>query len=182
MLKKDLAQLGLGASPGFMRGEDRNQQEMFSYGSLEERVPSDHPLRQIRAIVDKALVQLSPTFDAMYTDYGRPSIPPERLLRALLIQTFYSVRSERMLMEQLAYNLLFRWFVGLGMNDEVWHATVFTIEAGSAAGQRCRRAVLWPCAGRGEKATAAVERALYRRWHADRGMGGTEELSAEVGR
>ena len=109
-----------------MRGEDRNQQEMFSYGSLEDRVPTDHPLRQIRAIVDKALAQLSPTFDAMYTDHGRPSIPPERLLRALLLQMFYSVRSERMLMEQLTYNLLFRWFVGLGMNDEVWHATVFT--------------------------------------------------------
>lgn len=109
-----------------MRGEDRSQQEMFSYGSLEDRVPPDHPLRQIRAIVDKALMQLNGTFDTMYTDQGRPSIPPERLLRALLLQMFYSVRSERMLMEQLAYNLLFRWFVGLEMNEEIWHPTVFT--------------------------------------------------------
>jgi transposase len=109
-----------------MRGEDKNQHELFSYGSLEDRVPADHPLRQIRTLVDRVLAKLSPTFDSMYIDHGRPSIPPERLLRALLVQAFYSVRSERMLMEQLSYNLLFRWFVGLGLSDEVWHPTVFT--------------------------------------------------------
>ena len=109
-----------------MRGEDRNQSELFSYGTLEERVPADHPLRAIRAMVEEALVALSARFDEIYGENGRPSIAPERLLRALLLQMLYTVRSERMLMEQLEYNLLFRWFVGMGMNDEVWHPTVFT--------------------------------------------------------
>jgi transposase len=109
-----------------MRGDDQTQHEMFSYGSLEGRIPADHPLRPIRQMVDKALAALSPRFDEIYGDSGRPSIAPERLLRALLLQLLYSVRSERMLMEQLDYTLLFRWFVGLGMNDEVWHPTVFT--------------------------------------------------------
>ena len=109
-----------------MRGDDQTQHEMFSYGSLEERIPADHPLRPIRQMVDDALAALSPRFDELYGDSGRPSIAPERLLRALLLQMLYTVRSERMLMEQLQYNLLFRWFVGLGMNDEVWHPTVFT--------------------------------------------------------
>ena len=110
----------------YMRGEDRNQPELFSYGTLEDRVPADHPLRAIRQMVDEALSALSEHFDEIYGDEGRPSIAPERLLRALLLQILYTVRSERMLMEQLNYNLLFRWFVGLGMNDEVWHPTVFT--------------------------------------------------------
>jgi transposase len=109
-----------------MRGEDNQQSELFSYGSLEERVPSDHPLRPIRAMVDEALKDLSGRFDEIYNEEGRKSIPPERLLRALLLQMLYSVRSERMLMEQLEYNLLFRWFVGLSMNEPVWHPTVFT--------------------------------------------------------
>lgn len=99
---------------------------MFSYGSLEERVPQDHPLRPIRGMVDVALKDMSPGFDAIYGEDGRRSIPPERLLRALLVQMLYSIRSERMLMEQLEYNLLFRWFVGLGANEPVWHPTVFT--------------------------------------------------------
>ena len=109
-----------------MRGEDAQQHELFSYGSLEERVPTDHPLRPIRAMVDAALKDLSPRFDAIYGEYGRRSIPPERLLRALLLQLLYTIRSERMLMEQLEYNLLFRWFVGLTANELVWHPTVFT--------------------------------------------------------
>ncbi len=109
-----------------MRGEDRQQQELFSYGSLEERVPRDHPLRPMRAMVDAALKEMSARFDAIYGEDGRKSIPPERLLRALLLQLLYSIRSERMLMEQLEYNLLFRWFVGLAANDPVWHPTVFT--------------------------------------------------------
>ncbi|HYA18744.1 MAG TPA: transposase, partial [Bryobacteraceae bacterium] len=96
-----------------MRGEDNQQQDLFSYGSLEERVAPDHPLRPIRAMVDEALKGLSTRFDEIYGEDGRKSIPPERLLRALLLQMLYSVRSERMLMEQLEYNLLFRWFVGL---------------------------------------------------------------------
>lgn len=109
-----------------MRGEDRQQHEMFSYGSLEERVAADHPLRPIRQMVDEALKTLDGRFEELYEEDGRKSIPPERLLRALLVQMLYSIRSERMLMEQLEYNLLFRWFVGLSMNEPVWHATVFT--------------------------------------------------------
>jgi transposase len=99
---------------------------MFSYLSPEERVPEKHPLRPIRLIVDDALKALSPTFSQLYSDFGRPSIPPEKLLRALLLQVLYTVRSERMLMEQLEYNLLFRWFVGLNMDEAVWVLTVFT--------------------------------------------------------
>jgi transposase len=109
-----------------MRGEDTQQSQLFSYGSLEERVPASHPLRPIRAMVDEALKDLSARFDEIYNEEGRKSIPPERLLRALLLQMLYSVRSERMLMEQLEYNLLFRWFVGLSMDEPVWHPTVFT--------------------------------------------------------
>ena len=110
----------------FMRGEDIQQHSLFSYGSLEERVPADHPLRPIRAMVDEALKALDGRFEEIYGEEGRKSIPPERLLRALLIQMLYSVRSERMLMEQLAYNLLFRWFVGLPIDEPAWHPTVFS--------------------------------------------------------
>jgi transposase len=109
-----------------MRGEDAYTAELFSYVSCEARVPTDHPLRAIRAIVDEALEVLSPTFADLYATTGRPSIPPEKLMRALLLQAFYTVRSERQLMEQLDYNLLFRWFVGLAMDAPVWDVTVFT--------------------------------------------------------
>jgi transposase len=95
-----------------MRGDDPNAVHMFSYISPEQRVPADHPLRPIRRLTDVALVALSPRFALMYSDIGRPSVPPEKLLRALLLQVLYSIRSERQLMEQLDYNLLFRWFVG----------------------------------------------------------------------
>src|SRR5204863_7025049 len=97
----------------------------FSYVRLEERIAADHPLRAIRDLIDEALRKLSRAFDRLYAREGRPSIPPERLLRALLLQAFYTVRSERQLMEQLDYNLLFRWFVGLSADDSVWDATVF---------------------------------------------------------
>ena len=96
-----------------MRGDDERSEGFFSYVRLETRIPADHPLRTIRELVDTALLKLSPAFDRLYAREGRPSIPPERLLRALLLQAFYTVRSERQLMEQLDYNLLFRWFVGL---------------------------------------------------------------------
>jgi len=109
-----------------MRGEDIQQHDLFSYGSLEERVPANHPLRPIRTMVDEALKALDGRFEEIYDAEGRRSIPPERLLRALLLQMLYTVRSERMLMEQLEYNLLFRWFVGLSANEPVWHPTVFT--------------------------------------------------------
>jgi transposase len=109
-----------------MRGADDQPRSMFSYVSLEDRVPPDHPLRAIRRITDRALEHLSPRFGALYVNFGRPSIPPERLLRALMLQALYTIRSERQLMEQLDYNLLFRWFVGLGMDDAVWSPTTFT--------------------------------------------------------
>src|SRR5687767_6922938 len=109
-----------------MRGSDEQPGSMFSYVSLEERVPRDHPLRAIRRITDRALERLSPQLGRLYIHFGRPSIPPERLLRALLLQALYTIRSERQLMEQLDYNLLFRWFVGLGIDDPVWVPTVFT--------------------------------------------------------
>lgn len=110
-----------------MRGNDERLQEgMFSYVALEDRIPATHPLRKIRKVTDLVLAGMNAEFDAMYSAVGRPSIPPERLLRALLLQVFFTIRSERMLMEQLDYNLLFRWFVGLSMEDEVWAPTVFS--------------------------------------------------------
>jgi transposase len=110
-----------------MRGnDDQLQPGMFSYVSLEEGVPRQHPLRAIRKLVDEVLIEMSGEFDNFYAATGRPSIAPERLLRALLLQVFYSIRSKRMLMEQLEYNLLFRWFAGLEIDDEVWNHAVFS--------------------------------------------------------
>jgi transposase len=109
-----------------MRGDDQRQSHMFSYLSPEMRVRKDHPLRTIRAMVDEVLTQLSRRFDTMYARVGRPSIAPEELLRAQLLQMLYSIRSERLLMEEMDYNLLFRWFVGLNADDEVWDATTFS--------------------------------------------------------
>jgi len=109
-----------------MRGVDHQQSGMFSYISAEQRVPKDHPLRAIRVMVDAALKESSWRFDAVYATSGRPSIAPEKLLRALLLQVLYTVRSERLLMEQLDYNFLFRWFVGLNLDEQVWDVTVFT--------------------------------------------------------
>ena len=109
-----------------MRGSDERSDFLFSYVSPEQRVPADHPMRPIRRIVDAALERLSARFDAIYTEFGRPSIPPEQLLRALLLQVLYTVRSERLLIEQLEYNLLFRWFVGLGMDEPIWDHSTFS--------------------------------------------------------
>ena len=109
-----------------MRGHDEQTTHMFSYLSPEQRVPADHPLRAIRTLTDQALRTLSRRFAGLYATTGRPSIPPEQLLRALMLQVLYTVRSERLLMEELNYNLLFRWFVGLNMDDPVWHPTTFT--------------------------------------------------------
>ncbi len=109
-----------------MRGDDNQQDGMFSYISPEKRVPADHPLRPVRKMVDEILREMSPKFAELYSKVGRPSIAPERLLRSLLLQIFYSVRSERMLIEQLEYNLLFRWFVGMEMDEAVWNHAVFS--------------------------------------------------------
>ena len=109
-----------------MRGTDEASGSLFSYVDLEERIPARHPLRKVRQIVNDALASLDAEFDRLYSAEGRPSIAPERLIRASLIQILFSIRSERQLMEQMQYNLLFRWFVGLGIDDPVWVATVFT--------------------------------------------------------
>ena len=109
-----------------MRGHDEQTHHMFSYLSPEQRVPADHPLRAVRALTDHALKTMSRRFAGLYAKTGRPSIPPEQLLRALLLQVLYTIRSERLLVEELNYNLLFRWFVGLNMDDPVWHPTTFT--------------------------------------------------------
>src|SRR6202140_5135967 len=109
-----------------MRGDDEQQSGVFSYISAEQRVPQNHPLRALRKMVDEVLAELSPRFTKMYAKRGRPSIAPEKLLRALLLQVLYTIRSERQLTEQLDYNLLYRWFVGLNMDDPIWDVTVFT--------------------------------------------------------
>src|SRR6202048_271758 len=109
-----------------MRGDERGQDSMFSYLTLEQRVPQDHPLREIRTLTDGVLQSLDPEFAKLYAATGRASIAPEYVLRALLLQAFYSIRSERQLIEQIDYNLLFRWFVGLAMDDAVWAPTTFT--------------------------------------------------------
>ena len=109
-----------------MRGEVDQQPTMFSYVDLESRIPKHHPIRKIRRIVDKALPALEAAFSQMYSDKGRPSIPPEQLIRALLLQIFFTIRSERQLMERIDYDLLFRWFVGLSMDDTVWNHSVFS--------------------------------------------------------
>lgn len=109
-----------------MRGEDQKQTAIYSYITLEQRIPAEHPVRGIRALVDRALARMDAELEKLYSATGRPSIAPERLLRASLLMVLYSVRSERQLMEQMQYNLLFRWFVGLEMDDPVWDVTVFT--------------------------------------------------------
>src|SRR5712672_4424318 len=109
-----------------MRGEQQGSEGLFSYLRLEERIAADHPLRAIRSLVNEALAALSGRFEELYSHTGRPSIPPEYLRRATLLQAFFTMRSERQLMEQINYNLLFRWFVGLSIDDAVWDATVFT--------------------------------------------------------
>src|SRR5664279_97112 len=111
-----------------MRSQDIQEVALYSYISPEQRVPADHPLRPIREMVNVVLRKISREFDKIYSLGGRPSIPPERLLRALLLQVLYTVRSERMMMEQLDYNVLYRWFVGLNMDDAIWDVTVFTQE------------------------------------------------------
>src|SRR3954465_11560573 len=123
-----------------MRGSDERSGSLFSYVDLEARVRSDHPLRMIREIVNAALTDLSRAFPELYKDFGRPSIAPEKLLRAMLLQAFYGIRSERQLMERLEFDLLFRWFVGLGVDDAVWDHSTFSknrerLLAGEIAGQ-----------------------------------------------
>ena len=164
-----------------MRGEDQQQNHMFSYLSPEARVRKDHPLRAIRSMVDEVLTQLSRRFDGMYARVGRPSIAPEKLLRAQLLQMLYSIRSERLLMEEMDYNLLFRWFVGLNADDEVWDATTFTknrdrlLEADVA--QEFLSRVVEQARGKG----LTSRRALHRGRYAAGSLGESEELSTQRG-
>ena len=109
-----------------MRGSDEQTAGMFSYLSPEARVRADHPLRAIRLMTDRVLHELSPRFDRMYSDVGRPSIPPEQLLRALLLQGLYTIRSERLLIEEIDYSILFRWFIGLSLDEPIWSPTTFS--------------------------------------------------------
>jgi len=149
-----------------MRGQDEQQTAMFSYLSPEQRVPQDHPLRPIRRLTDDCLKRLSLPLTKLYSRTGRPSIAPEKLLRALLLQILYSVRSERLLMEQLDYNLLFRWFVGLNLDDPIWDVTVYT---------KNRQRLLDGHAGLDERRT------FHGRWHAGGSLGRSEELPKEGG-
>src|SRR5690349_15020211 len=162
-----------------MRGGDARTEALFSYVSCEARVPMDHPLRAIGKIVNEALTALSPEFEKLYAKSGRPSIPPEKLLRALLLQAFYSVRSERQLMEQLDYNLLFRWFVGLSLDAVVWDVTVFTKNRERLIAGRHRCAVHGGGAQPGAGQDTAVGRAFLGGRHADRGVGRHQELSSQ---
>ena len=162
-----------------MRGSDERTGELFSYVDLEKRVPAKHPLRLVRVVVNEVLAALDSDFSKAYADSGRPSIPPERLLRALLLQAFYTIRSERQLMEQLDYNLLYRWFVGLGVDEPVWVPTVFTKNRDRLLEADVARKFLAELMDHQRAARAAVGRALLGRRHADRGLGLDEELQGE---
>jgi hypothetical protein len=160
-----------------MRGTDQQQSHVFSYISPEQRVRKDHPLRPIRTMVDEILKQLSPQFNKMYAKVGRPSIPPEQLLRAQLLQMLYSVRSERLLMEEMDYNILFRWFVGLNLDDPVWDATVYQ-EPRPIAGGRSGQGISVAGGGTGARERMDFGRAFQRGRHAAGSVGQWEEVSA----
>ena len=159
-----------------MRGEDERCDGLFSYVDLEVRVPADHPLRAIRVLVDEALAALSADFALLYSTTGRPSIAPEKLLRALLLQAFYTIRSERQLMEQLDYNPLFRWFVGLSMDAPVWDSDDLFEEPRPSGCGGCGGTLSSGGSARRAGSPAVVGRALLGRRHADRGVGVDEEL------
>ena len=161
-----------------MRGRDQSSGNLFSYVDLEERVPDDHPLRLIREIVNDVLGSLSSEFETLYSHMGRPSIPPEKLLRALLLQAFYSIRSERQLMEQLNFNMLFRWFVGLGLDDGVWDASAFCHNRDRLLEAEVSAAA---CGGYpAPQGTGTIEPgSFFGRRNIDRGLGVDEELSSQ---
>ncbi len=159
-----------------MRGDDVQQQAMFSYLSPEARVPQDHPLRLIRKMVNQALRDLSGEFQAMYSREGRPSIPPEKLLRALLLQVLYTIRSERLLMEQLDYNLLFRWFVGLSMDDQVWDHSVFSKNQERFLRSDLAAAFFGRIKDQATPSRTDVGRAFHRGRHPYRGLGFHEKF------
>jgi len=162
-----------------MRGKDEQQLDVFSYVSPEQRVPQDHPLRPLRVMTDEALRELQPRFHKLYAKTGRPSIAPEKLLRALLLQALYSVRSERLLMEQLDYNLLFRWFVGLNMDDAIWDVTVFTKNRERLLDGDIAEAFFQAVLQQARERSLLSDRTLHRGWNATGSVGECEELSAQ---
>ena len=162
-----------------MRGQDGQTSSMFSYVDMEDRVRAHHPLRKIREFVNAALAVLDAEFAKLYSADGRPSIAPERLLRAALIQILFSIRSERQLMEQMQYNLLFRWFVGLGIDDLVWAPTVFTKNRDRLLNTDIARKSPGRHPGAQGRRAALIGRAFLRGRHADRGLGFHEELPAQ---
>ena len=162
-----------------MRGTDQQQGYVFSYISPEQRVRKDHPLRPIRTMVDQVLKELSPEFHKMYSQVGRPSIPPEQLLRALLLQMLYSVRSERLLVEEIDYNILFRWFVGLNLDDAVWDATVFTKNRDRLLEAEVAKDFLALVVRASPRAGMGLGRALHGRREFAGSLGQREEFSAQ---
>src|SRR6202167_5047041 len=164
-----------------MRGDNEQQGAMFSYIGLEERVPKDHPLRAIRAMMDEALRRLDAGFEGLIAQGGRPSIAPERLLRAQLLQVLYSIRSERQLMEQLDYSLLFRWFVGLEMDDPVWDVTVFTKNRERLISGEASQQLLVAVLEQAREHRLLSEAALHGGRNANPGLGLGAELQGKEG-
>jgi transposase len=161
-----------------MRGHDEQQEGIFSY-IPEKRVPVDHALRRVRTMADRALKELSPKFQQMYSHHGRPSIAPEKLLRALVLQALYSVRSERLLMEELNYNLLFRWFVGLNVDDEVWDVTVFTKNRQRLLEGNIAEAFFDAVLAQAEEQKLLSDEHFHRGWDLDRSLGPSTQFSGE---
>ena len=162
-----------------MRGDERGSEGLFSYLRLEERIAADHPLRAIRTLVNEALASLSGRFDELYSHTGRPSIAPEYLLRATLLQAFFTVRSERQLMEQIDYNLLFRWFVGLSIDDAVWDASTFSKNRDRLLEADVAQEFLASLLSLPKVKQLSVERSLLGGWNVAQVLGLDEELPAE---
>src|SRR5271170_2772533 len=162
-----------------MRGEDKQQSGIFSYRTAEERVPQDHPLRAMRRMVDEALRGLSPWFARMYWKHGRPSIAPEKLLLALLLQVLCTIRSERQLMEQLDYNILYRWFVGLDMDEAVWDVTVFSKNRERLLKSEVADGFFEQVLAAGARPSVAFGRSLHGGRNVDRGLDRAQKLSTQ---
>ena len=163
-----------------MRGDDKQQASMFSYVTMEQRIPANHPMRRIRAMADRALETMDAVFDDLYSETGRPSIAPERLLRAQLLMILYSIRSERQLMEQIDFNILYRWFVGLEMDEAVWDAKVFSKNRERLIAGEASRQLLLAVIDQA-RGPAVVERgALHGGWNVVAGLGQPAQLQGEA--
>jgi len=162
-----------------LRGTDEQTGALFSYVDLDARVRTDHPLRVIRAVVNEALTAIEREIASLYSGTGRPSVAPEKLLRAMLLQAFYSIRSERQLMERIEFDLLFRWFVGLGIEDPVWDHSTFSKNRDRLLGGRGRGSLSVRDSHPATGEEAPVDGALQRRWHAHSSLGWPQELRAQ---